>query len=162
MEETFKVTRAYGESGTVHSVEWEFTVSDGVETAVHGGVTKLENPVAVSAGEDAVEAEAIYSISASTLDNLRSLSVKHLNNAAYGKEVRAYPEIYFSESTMSDVELSVRAKRDELLAQTDWVSAKAYDTGVDEPAWKAYRQALRDITAQPGFPEEVTWPTKPE
>jgi hypothetical protein len=26
----------------------------------------------------------------------------------------------------------------------------------------AYRQALRDITAQAGFPTNVTWPTKPE
>jgi hypothetical protein len=26
----------------------------------------------------------------------------------------------------------------------------------------AYRQALRDITAQSGFPNEVVWPTKPE
>lgn len=28
--------------------------------------------------------------------------------------------------------------------------------------WLAYRQALRDITAQPGFPDNVVWPTKPE
>lgn len=26
----------------------------------------------------------------------------------------------------------------------------------------AYRQALRDITNQPGFPTDITWPTKPE
>jgi len=26
----------------------------------------------------------------------------------------------------------------------------------------AYRQALRDITSQPGFPHDVSWPTKPE
>ncbi|MGA0926878.1 MAG: phage tail assembly chaperone [Burkholderiaceae bacterium] len=30
------------------------------------------------------------------------------------------------------------------------------------PAWASYRQALRDITGQAGFPYAVTWPTKPE
>jgi len=30
------------------------------------------------------------------------------------------------------------------------------------PEWATYRQALRDITAQEGFPYEVVWPPKPE
>jgi hypothetical protein len=30
------------------------------------------------------------------------------------------------------------------------------------PEMATYRQALRDITLQPGFPHNVTWPTKPE
>jgi len=29
------------------------------------------------------------------------------------------------------------------------------------PEWSTYRQALRDITEQEGFPYQVTWPTKP-
>jgi hypothetical protein len=28
--------------------------------------------------------------------------------------------------------------------------------------WRTYRQALRDITLQPGFPNTVVWPTQPE
>lgn len=76
----------------------------------------------------------------------------------------------------------VRAERNKLLADTD--ADMCFDrmgltvpTGSTFTAWlsflkglgsvltngmAAYRQSLRDITAQPGFPYEVTWPEKPE
>jgi len=55
---------------------------------------------------------------------------------------------------------AVRAERDRLLAASDWTQVK--DAPVDQAAWAAYRQALRDISQQSGFPETVTWPSKPE
>lgn len=55
---------------------------------------------------------------------------------------------------------SVRSQRDSLLAASDWTQVP--DAPVDQAAWRTYRQALRDITAQSGFPHEVTWPVKPE
>ena len=52
----------------------------------------------------------------------------------------------------------VRAKRDELLTQTDWVAARAYERGEPVPQnYVVYRQALRDITNQPD-PFNITWP----
>lgn len=51
-----------------------------------------------------------------------------------------------------------RSLRDELLAETDW-TANSDVTMSDEMS--TYRQALRDIPAQAGFPDTVTWPTKP-
>lgn len=51
----------------------------------------------------------------------------------------------------------VRFKRNEFLAETDYMANSDYPI-TDE--WKAYRQALRDITNQ-AHPLEVTWPTKP-
>ena len=54
---------------------------------------------------------------------------------------------------------AVRFQRDELLAKTDWM---ALSDNTMSDAWAAYRQALRDITAQEGFPHSVTFPTKPE
>ena len=67
----------------------------------------------------------------------------------------------------------LRAERDRLLAESDWVVTKASETGVAETdAWKTYRQALRDLpstqtpamedtpTSQLGI-KNVTWPTKP-
>jgi hypothetical protein len=64
----------------------------------------------------------------------------------------------------TDEELAARhrAKRDRLLAESDWVVIKAAE--LDEPVpgpWSAYRQALRDITEQEDFPQSVTWPEKP-
>jgi len=56
-----------------------------------------------------------------------------------------------------------RAKRDRLLADSDWVTIRATDTGTAVPTeWQTYRQALRDITEQTGFPENIEWPSKPE
>ena len=50
-----------------------------------------------------------------------------------------------------------RASRDALLAETDWMASNDY-TMSDE--WKTYRQALRDLPSQSGFPD-VDFPTKP-
>ena len=57
------------------------------------------------------------------------------------------------------IEQSVRFERDELLAKSDWTQVA--DAPVDAAAWATYRQALRDITAQPGFPFSVNWPAPP-
>tara|TARA_R110002167_G_C12702170_1_gene653690 strand:- start:4967 stop:5401 length:435 start_codon:yes stop_codon:yes gene_type:complete len=59
-------------------------------------------------------------------------------------------------------ERNIRYRRDDLLQQSDWIVIKSYERGQNIPAeWEMYRQALRDITEQTGFPYEVTWPTKP-
>lgn len=54
----------------------------------------------------------------------------------------------------------VRAERNALLAASDWTQVA--DAPVDQAAWAAYRQELRDVTKQAGFPHDVVWPTKPE
>jgi hypothetical protein len=53
----------------------------------------------------------------------------------------------------------VRTERDRLLAASDWTQVA--DAPVDQAAWAEYRQALRDVPEQAGFPENVVWPTKP-
>jgi hypothetical protein len=56
----------------------------------------------------------------------------------------------------------VRAERNRLLAESDWTQlADVVLTDEAKLAWTAYRQELRDITAQEGFPFDVTYPTKP-
>jgi len=63
---------------------------------------------------------------------------------------------------LDQAERNIRSLRDDLLQETDWIVIKSYERGQNIPAeWELYRQALRDITAQSGFPYEVTWPTKP-
>lgn len=54
----------------------------------------------------------------------------------------------------------IRQQRNQLLTASDWTQIS--DATVDKQAWATYRQALRDITAQAGFPADVTWPTKPQ
>ena len=53
----------------------------------------------------------------------------------------------------------VREKRSTLIAETDWWVMPDRTATADQ---LAYRQALRDIPTQSGFPTDITWPTKPE
>jgi hypothetical protein len=55
---------------------------------------------------------------------------------------------------------NVRLKRDMLLGSTDWTQNFDVSEATREK-WTAYRQALRDITQQSGFPFDVTFPTPP-
>jgi hypothetical protein len=63
---------------------------------------------------------------------------------------------------MKDAEqaTSVRQQRGEKLKDSDWTQVA--DAPVDKAAWATYRQALRDVTGQEGFPWTITWPTQPE
>ena len=58
---------------------------------------------------------------------------------------------------------SVRAQRDRLLSQTDYLVSGDYPiSAADLAAVKTYRQALRDVPAQEGFPDSVAWPELPQ
>jgi hypothetical protein len=54
---------------------------------------------------------------------------------------------------------NARKRRNKLLSASDWTQVA--DAPVDKAAWATYRQALRDISAQAGFPATVVWPTQP-
>jgi hypothetical protein len=57
---------------------------------------------------------------------------------------------------------SVRASRDDKLKESDWVVIKNLELNANIPgAWEVYRQALRDIPTQTGFPWTITWPEQP-
>lgn len=57
---------------------------------------------------------------------------------------------------------AVRAQRDRLLSQTDYLVSGDYPISDDDlSAVKTYRQALRDVPAQEGFPDSVVWPELP-
>lgn len=54
----------------------------------------------------------------------------------------------------------IRKERSRLLAQTDWSQA-ADVPQVIKDKWVSYRQALRDVPQQSGFPNEIEWPKLP-
>lgn len=61
-----------------------------------------------------------------------------------------------------DAEKSVRAKRDSLISETDYLLASDYPISAEDlEAVKVYRQALRDVPQQAGFPFDVVWPDLP-
>ena len=55
---------------------------------------------------------------------------------------------------------SMRDQRTQKLSDSDWTQLA--DSPENKAAWATYRQALRDIPTQAGFPWEVQWPTQPE
>jgi hypothetical protein len=54
---------------------------------------------------------------------------------------------------------AIRSQRTDKLKDSDWTQVA--DAPVNQAAWATYRQALRDITAQPGFPWDTQWPDAP-
>lgn len=69
------------------------------------------------------------------------------------------------QSEIDQVELerawvNFRIIRDGLLSECDWTQVP--DAPVDQSAWAAYRQQLRDLPENTTDPANVVWPTKPE
>jgi hypothetical protein len=54
----------------------------------------------------------------------------------------------------------IRSQRDSLLTASDWTQVD--DAPVDKAAWATYRQSLRNVPQQDGFPTSIVWPVKPE
>jgi hypothetical protein len=74
---------------------------------------------------------------------------------------------YMENEYPADCLRRLRNQRNELLAETDWVTLKAIDDsndglGIQLPqVWMDYRQALRDLPANTTDPANPVWPTKP-
>ena len=63
--------------------------------------------------------------------------------------------------SIEELEAQAREQRDVLLAASDWTQLPDVPEATRE-AWAVYRQALRDVPQQDGFPENIDWPAKPE
>jgi len=77
-----------------------------------------------------------------------------------GETTAAEQEVAYKASKDAEQAKSVRASRDEKLKDCDWTQVA--DAPVDKAVWATYRQALRDVTTQTGFPWTITWPDEPQ
>ena len=65
--------------------------------------------------------------------------------------------------TDDDLASIARARRDGLLFASDWIVTRSLETDdAIPPEWLSYRQALRDVPQQDGFPESIAWPELPD
>lgn len=80
-------------------------------------------------------------------------------NVVEGGVLVMKPDSVLSQIALSEAMAEVRHIREVLLSQSDWTQLP--DAPVDQAAWAAYRQELRDITTQSGFPDSITWPIAP-
>ena len=69
--------------------------------------------------------------------------------------------VHPSDSELTEIaERTALTKRANLLSSSDWTQLPDVPLGT-KAEWATYRQALRDITAQPGYPLEIVWPVAP-
>ena len=89
------------------------------------------------------------------------------NNTAIPLPKKPWQFCYFDyvrEEWVSDypsAEQYARSQRNTLLAQSDWTQLPDVPLQTKQ-AWAEYRQALRDITTQSGYPFDIVWPTPPQ
>ena len=65
-----------------------------------------------------------------------------------------------AEDKLAQEAVNVRAERDKRLLESDF--SQLPDATVNAQAWAVYRQALRGVPEQAGFPTDVVWPEKPQ
>lgn len=75
-------------------------------------------------------------------------------------QTAAEQEAAYKANKDADQAKSVRTSRNDKLKECDWTQIS--DATVDKALWATYRQELRDISSQEGFPWTITWPTQPE
>lgn len=76
--------------------------------------------------------------------------------------IRRFQVVAVPEPTDDELASQVRAERDMKIAETDYLAMPDYPIDKeDKEDVRAYRQALRDVPMQDGFPREVVWPEVP-
>ena len=137
--------------------------SYGYDPVLNGPAAKVTTPYGVSTRDGVEEIDGQWftkfvagPIFVDTTDDDGNVTTAANNEAAYRARVDA------------EVSEGVRNERNNRLAATDWrVTYEAERAAVDglgiqlPTVWSDYRQALRDVPSQAGFPHEVTWPTEP-
>jgi len=84
------------------------------------------------------------------------------NNKEFGEVVFPPADYSTLPKTQQELEVIEREKRDTLLLHSDWSQANDSPLNAEQKAaWAAYRDQLRRVPTQPGFPYEIDWPTRP-
>ena len=84
---------------------------------------------------------------------------KYILGPVFTGDTAAADEAAYKAMKDAEQAANVRRSRTEKLKDCDWTQIA--DSTADKAAWATYRQALRDITTQSGFPWTTTWPESP-
>lgn len=120
----------------------------------------------VSPGADLLAEFGVYNVVPSERPEIDEFThtVQEINPKLIdGKWVQQFKIVPHTKEHLEDIqrasEKQVREKRDRLLSSSDWTQLP--DSPPNIELWRAYRQELREITKQEGFPLNVNWPTPP-
>ena len=109
--------------------------------------------------EETLAKYGVYSVTLLTQPNYDYLVQSPVLSTVPYLDVDSWKLSYTVEDQPQEIaEENIRNKRNQLLDDTDWM-ATSDNTMTTEMT--SYRQALRDITSQVGFPYSVEWPVKP-
>jgi hypothetical protein len=134
------------------------------------GQLRKENPntsFPKDISDETLLAFGVHRVFFSTRPEVTETQVLEEGTPVFDKEADRWTQVFVVRD-MSDEELAqiaevkagqIRNERNNLLVASDWT--QVIDAPVDQTAWAEYRQALRDITSQQGFPHNVVWPVKP-
>ena len=137
-------------------------IQDGVQTPYNMGQLRRDNrsvsfPKTVNAST--LQAYGVYSVveAAQPDYNKTTQSITRAESAVNVNGQWTYNWVV-EDKTSESLAAEQRSKRDELIAKTDWTANSDVTMSA---AMATYRQALRDVPAQAGFPSTVTWPEEP-
>lgn len=98
------------------------------------------------------------------IDNVEKYTTKFINaktmDLGYEKLMYIPWDEELKQSREKTEKQIIKEKRNQLLAKTDWIFCSDVHI-MDKDKWLDYRQKLRDLTLQPGFPSNIIWPEKP-
>lgn len=136
-------------TGTTETDVLPFDIPDGY-ASMQGYGTNQENYVNNAVIEDYTIAQQVTKANKPTY------------KCAWSNATFTWSDSRTTEEQNLDAEGIAISTRDALLSQSDWVIVRAVDQGTPIPTdWQTYRQALRDITNQSGYPTNVVWPVAP-
>jgi hypothetical protein len=84
---------------------------------------------------------------------------KYVLGPIFTGETAAADEAEYKAQKDAERATNIRNLRTQLLKDCDWTQIA--DSTADKTAWATYRQGLRDVPSQTGFPWEINWPTQP-
>ena len=90
---------------------------------------------------------------------MNTITIVHEDGTEETRPFTDAEESAFQTQQLEFAWLDLRRHRDNLLASSDWTVLA--DTPTNTAAWKAYRQALRDLPANTTDPFNPVWPTPP-
>jgi hypothetical protein len=96
-------------------------------------------------------------------ESFKKLSQRPSNYHNWSLDLEAWiePENY-QQLLFNEAASKIKQERQQLLATTDWTDTVSASTRLENyNSWQLYRQQLRDITKQEGYPFNVIWPTQP-
>jgi hypothetical protein len=85
---------------------------------------------------------------------------KYVLGPIFTGETAAADEAEYKAIKDAECAVIIRQERSTKLKECDWTQLA--DNPVNKETWATYRQSLRDVPSQEGFPWTITWPTQPE